>query len=84
MAAPRLLAAVPEGAPARCSGERRQSVQIPRTKQISSGGAPPNKRLELAGLPGRSSVDRLMTWEAAVETLNSWVSDWRPQLKRSR
>jgi hypothetical protein len=68
----------------RRSGERRQSVQTSRTTQISSGGAPPNKRLELAGPHGRSPVDRLIDREATVERQIVNVLVWRPQLKRSR
>ena len=44
----------------------------------------PNKRLELAGQSGQGSIDRLMTWEAAVEALNSLLPAGRPQLKRGR
>jgi hypothetical protein len=44
----------------------------------------PNKRLELAGPPGRSAVDRLIDLEAEVETTNSLVLSRRPQLKRGR
>ena len=44
----------------------------------------PNKRLELAGLPGQSSIESLMTWEAAVESFNSLLPARRPQLKRGR
>jgi hypothetical protein len=40
--------------------------------------------LELAGLPGRRAIDRLMTWEAEVETMNSLLPAPRPQLKRGR
>ena len=52
--------------------------------QISSGGVPPNRRLELAGLPGPGSVDRLMIREAEVEAMNSLLPAGRPQLKRGR
>ena len=44
----------------------------------------PNKRLELAGRTGRGAVDRLMTSEAAMESINSLLPAQRPQLKRGR
>ena len=44
----------------------------------------PNKRLELAGLTGQRSVDRLMDQEAAVEPINALLPAGRPQLKRGR
>ena len=45
---------------------------------------PPNQRLELAGLPGQRSVDRLMDREAAVEAFNSLLPAGCPQLKLGR
>jgi hypothetical protein len=86
VAAPTLLVAVPQGAPARCSDERRPRLwpRTPLSRQISSGGAPPNRRLELAGLSGRRSIDRLMTREAEVERMIVSARVMRPQLKRER
>jgi hypothetical protein len=49
-----------------------------------SSNALPNQRLELAGLPGQGSVDRLMIREAAVEAFHSFLPAGRPQLKRGR
>ena len=43
-----------------------------------------NQRLELAGLPGQGSMDRLMDRGAAVESFNSSLPARCPQLKRGR
>ena len=45
---------------------------------------PPNKRLELAGLPGPGSVDRLMDREAEVERRIASIQSLGPQPKRGR
>jgi hypothetical protein len=45
---------------------------------------PPNKRLELAGRHGQGSIESLIIWEAAVESMNSLLPARRPQLKRGR
>ena len=47
-------------------------------------GQTANQRLELAGLPGRGSVDGLVIREPAVEPFISLQPARRPQLKRGR
>ena len=54
------------------------------THAAASDPLTPDQRLELAGRQGLSSMDQLMTWEAAVESFNSLLPARRPQLKRGR